>query len=254
MEASNVWRRIPGELITRIRADPARAPEHIALAAADLHGPAAAAWVTKHHARGVTDRPSLARLAKRNHARLSRVEGAATGLGGWTTTAADLVALAWVQPRLIFFVAAAYGYDPRDRMRPAELLVLSEGYSEVTAARDPLDGARPHPALASAQSRRGRRRRAARAPGLDPVAPRRAGRPQGQPAPGLADSVRRPPRGRTRPGPLRAVHRGADQRRRQRARLPPPRRQGDPVLRGVDSRVRSGISLRSPSAALERQR
>src|SRR5215218_11511985 len=105
-----VWRRIPGELIARIRADPARAPEHIALAAADLHGPAAAAWVAKHHARGVTDRPSLARLAKRNHARLARVEGAATGLGGWTTTAADLVALAWVQSRLIFFVAAAYGY------------------------------------------------------------------------------------------------------------------------------------------------
>ena len=57
MEGSNVWRRVPGDLISRIRADPARAPEHIALAAADLHGPAAAAWVAKHHARGVTDRP-----------------------------------------------------------------------------------------------------------------------------------------------------------------------------------------------------
>ena len=148
-----VWRRVPGELIARVRADPARAPEHIALAAAGLHGPAAAAWAAKHHARGVTDRPSLARLAKRNHARLSRLEGAATGLGGWTTTAADLVGLAWIQSRLVFFVAAAYGYDPRDRMRPAELLVLTEVYSDVTAARDALDGAGRHMALAYAQSR-----------------------------------------------------------------------------------------------------
>ena len=63
------------------------------------------------------------------------------------------MALAWVQSRLIFFVAGAYGYDPRDRMRPAELLVLTEVYSDVTAARDALDGAGQHMALAYAQSR-----------------------------------------------------------------------------------------------------
>jgi hypothetical protein len=153
MEWPNHWRRIPGDLIARVRADPARAPEHIALAAADLHGPSAAAWVARRHAKGVTDRPALARQAKRNHARLSRLEGAATGLGGWTTTAADLVALAWIQSRLVFFVAAAYGYDPRDRMRPAELLVLTQVYTDVTAARDALDGAGRHMALAYAESR-----------------------------------------------------------------------------------------------------
>jgi EcsC protein family len=153
MGPPNHWRRVPGELIARIRADPARAPEHIALAAADLHGPAAAAWVAKQHARGATNPVALARAAKRRHARLARVEGAATGLGGWTTAAADLVALAWIQSRLVFFVAAAYGYDPRDRMRPAELLVLTEVYSDVTAARDALDGAGRHMALAYAQSR-----------------------------------------------------------------------------------------------------
>jgi hypothetical protein len=161
MELPNHWRRVPRELFARVRADPARAPEHIALAAADLHAPAAAAWAAKHHARGVTDRRSLGLVAKRRHVRLARLEGAATGLGGWTTTAADLVALAWIQSRMVFFVAAAYGYDPQERMRPAELLVLTEVYSDVTAARDALDGAGRHMALAYAESRmagRGQRR------------------------------------------------------------------------------------------------
>ena len=153
MGPANHWRRAPRELIARVRADPARAPEHIALAAADLHAPAAAAWVAKHHARGATHRVALGRAATRRHVRFARVEGAATGLGGWTTTAADLVALAWIQSRMIFFIAAAYGYDPRDRMRPAELLVLTEVYSDVMAARDALDGAGQHMALAYAQSR-----------------------------------------------------------------------------------------------------
>src|SRR6476661_5154344 len=143
MGPANHWRRAPRELIARVRADPARAPEHIALAAADLHAPAAAAWVAKHHARGATHRVALGRAAKRRHVRFARVEGAATGL----------VALAWIQSRMIFFIAAAYGYDPRDRMRPAELLVLTEVYSDVMAARDALDGAGQHMALAYAQSR-----------------------------------------------------------------------------------------------------
>jgi hypothetical protein len=41
----------------------------------------------------------------------------------------------------VFFVAAAYGFDPRDPMRPAELLVLMELYDDVHEARAALDGA-----------------------------------------------------------------------------------------------------------------
>ena len=63
-------------------------------------------------------------MAKRRHATLARFEGAATGVGGIITLVPDMVGLAWIQSRLVFFVAAAYGYDPRDPMRPAELLVL----------------------------------------------------------------------------------------------------------------------------------
>jgi hypothetical protein len=81
-----------------------------------------------------------ARIAVRRHTRLARAEGAVVGLGGAVTAAADLVALAWVQSRLVFFVAAAYGYDPAHPMRPAELLALHDLYETPAAARNALDG------------------------------------------------------------------------------------------------------------------
>jgi hypothetical protein len=55
----------------------------------------------------------------------------------------DLVALAWIQSRLVFYIAAAYGYDPRDPMRPAEGLVLFDFYPDPTSARKALDGIGP---------------------------------------------------------------------------------------------------------------
>jgi EcsC protein family len=50
------------------------------------------------------------------------------------------VLLAWIQSRLVFFVAAAYGFDPHDPMRPAELLVLRDLYPDPETARRALDG------------------------------------------------------------------------------------------------------------------
>jgi hypothetical protein len=123
-----------------LRADPVRAPEHIALAAAEHHAPAAAAWLAEKHGRYAHDGPELALMAKRRHATLARFEGAATGVGGIFTVVPDLVALAWIQTRLVFFVAAAYGYDPHDPMRPAELLVLRDFYPDPATARRALDG------------------------------------------------------------------------------------------------------------------
>ena len=69
-------------------------------------------------------------MAKKRHATLARFEGAATGVGGFVTMVPDLVALAWIQSRLVFYIAAAYGYDPSDPMRPAELLVLFDFYPD----------------------------------------------------------------------------------------------------------------------------
>ena len=128
---------VPDSLLDRIRADPARAPEIIALFAADRHGPAAAAWAAGQNA--APDK--LAKRAKRTHARWARASGAVTGVGGLITMLPDLAAAVWIQSRMVFFIAAAYGYDPTDRMRPAELLVLMELYDDPVQAREALDGA-----------------------------------------------------------------------------------------------------------------
>jgi hypothetical protein len=131
---------LPAGLWERLRADPVRAPEHLALAAAERHGPAATAWVAERQSRYAVAGRDLALMAKRRHATLARFEGAATGVGGFVTVLPDLAALAWIQSRLVFFVAAAYGYDPRDPMRPAELLVLRDLYPDPPTARRALDG------------------------------------------------------------------------------------------------------------------
>jgi hypothetical protein len=131
---------IPGGLWERLRADPTRAPEHVALAASERHAPAAAEWVAEKRSRYAVSGADLAQMAKRRHATLARLEGAATGIGGFLTVAPDIVLLAWIQSRLVFFVAAAYGYDPHDPMRPAELLVLRDLYPDPATARQALDG------------------------------------------------------------------------------------------------------------------
>jgi EcsC protein family len=117
-----------------------RAPEHVALAASELHAPAAAAWAEEKRGRFAVTDHELARMAKRRHAAMARFEGAATGVGGFITLVPDIVLLAWIQSRLVFFIAAAYGFDPRDPMRPAELLVLRDLYPNPETARRALDG------------------------------------------------------------------------------------------------------------------
>jgi hypothetical protein len=136
----------PASLVDRIRADPTRAPELIALAAAERHGPAARAWADGQ--RGSPDK--IAGKAKRIHARYARTSGAITGIGGILTMVPDMIAAVWIQSRMVFFIAAAYGYDPTDRMRPAELLVLYGLYDDPPAARDALDGAGRMLAVAAA--------------------------------------------------------------------------------------------------------
>jgi hypothetical protein len=130
--------RVPESLWKRVRAEPERAPEHIALAAADRFAPQAANWVQVAGPGHTPD--SLAKTALKKHVRLSRLEGAALGVGGFTTAAADLVALGWIQSRMVFYIAAAYGWDPGDPMRPAELLYLTGFYESPGDARASLDG------------------------------------------------------------------------------------------------------------------
>ena len=141
--------RPPQSLWDRILAEPDRAPEHIALAAAARFGPAAQEWVA---IAGPGHTPAeLAKLAHTKHVRLARLEGAALGVGGVVTAAPDLVALLWIESRMTFYIAAAYGYDARHPMRPAELLFLLDLYPTAAQAREALDGVGKHLAQAAAE-------------------------------------------------------------------------------------------------------
>jgi hypothetical protein len=130
--------RPPKSLWRSLLAEPERAPELIALAAADRFGPQAAEWVRiagpGHSAN------ELARIAYKKHVRLARLEGGVLGIGGAFTAAPDMVALLWIQSRMVFYIAAANGYDPEHPMRPAELLALQGVYESPAEARAALDG------------------------------------------------------------------------------------------------------------------
>lgn len=144
---------VPKSLWERVRAEPDRAPEHIALAAAERFAPSAQRWaelMRPHH-----EAAELARIAYRKHVRLSRLEGATAGLGGAFTVVPDLAALAWIQGRMVFFIAAAHGFDPHHPMRPAELLALQGIYETPAAARAALDGVGERLAVQIVASKRG---------------------------------------------------------------------------------------------------
>jgi len=130
--------RPPKRLWDRMLAEPDRAPEYIALAAAERFGPQAEEWV---RIAGPGHTPEeLARIAFKKHVWLARLEGGALGVGGAVTLAPDIVALLWIQSRMVSYIAAAYGYDPRHPMRPAEYLALQGLYDTPVEARKALDG------------------------------------------------------------------------------------------------------------------
>jgi hypothetical protein len=54
---------------------------------------------------------------------------------------------------MVFYIAAAYDFDPRDRMRPAELMVLWDLYPDPETARAALDGASGPAAVSIAKSK-----------------------------------------------------------------------------------------------------
>ncbi len=130
--------RPPKSLWNQLLAEPDRAPELIALAASERFGPQADEWVRIAGPGHTPD--ELARVAFKKHVLLARLEGGALGIGGAITAAPDLVALLWIQSRMVFYIAAAYGYDPKHPMRPAEYLALQGLYETPAEAREALDG------------------------------------------------------------------------------------------------------------------
>lgn len=152
MEAATELGQIQGppkRVWDRILAEPDRAFEYVALAGAERFGPQAAEWV---RIAGAGQSPEkLARIAYKKHVRLARLEGGALGVGGAITAAPDLVALIWIQTRMVFYIAAAYGYDPQHPMRPAEYLALQGLYDTPAEARESLDGVGKRLPVAMAQ-------------------------------------------------------------------------------------------------------
>jgi hypothetical protein len=177
----------PPDLIARLRAAPARAPETFALAAVQVHGPAARRWAEGERAKGRRSERELARRVKARHATLARAEGAATGIGGIITFLPDLVSLLWIQARLVIFLAAAHGRDPEDPRRAAELLHLRDLYDTVDEAQAALEGTGRHVVLASADKAVRGREESALVSGLLRFAGKRAARGlAGRMVPGVA--------------------------------------------------------------------
>jgi hypothetical protein len=129
---------VPESLWDRLKAEPERAAEIIALAAAERFHDPARRWAARMAA--THDPPRMARTARARHVRLAAAGGAAAGLGGALTVAPNVLGLIWIQSRMVFFIAASYGFDPAHPMRPAELLVLHEIYPTAEEARAALDG------------------------------------------------------------------------------------------------------------------
>lgn len=146
---------LPPRLARELRAEPAYALETLALAAVEVHGPAAARWAAEQQLRG-RGSTKAAKAAKRRFRRIARVEGAALGLGGVITIAPDVLALIWILTRETLHVAAAFGHDPQDRARAAEMLVVLEVYDTVEAAQAGLERRGERLAVALAKTQVGR--------------------------------------------------------------------------------------------------
>jgi hypothetical protein len=136
----------PGiQLLRTLRAKPGFAPELLALAAVDHLGGEArwqTAWLRATYPDASAER--LSRLATARFVRQAGYRGAAAALGGPAAMLMESATLAWLQARLVLHLAAAYGHDPLDPARAAELLVLQRIHPTLEVARAALaESARP---------------------------------------------------------------------------------------------------------------
>lgn len=120
---------------------------------------------------------------------MSRLEGAGAGLAGAWGIAPDLAALAWLECRMVFHVAASYGFDPQHPMRPAELLTLQGLYPTAQEAREALDGIGRHVAVAYAEGKLSGGDQKLRSRLLKMVGERVAHRAAGKLIPGVASPI-----------------------------------------------------------------
>jgi hypothetical protein len=130
----------PVPLADRLRANPASAPELLATAAVEHFGPPVRAEIAKLRDAYPTATPAgLARLTTDRFVRQARTRGAVAGLVGPLAVLVDTAAALWTDAQLVLGIAAAYGHDPTDRHRAAELLVLLRLHPDLRRARAALE-------------------------------------------------------------------------------------------------------------------
>lgn len=111
---------------SRIVADPGHTPELLALAAVQLIGPRAADWARDaRESYPSADQDGIARLAIQQFSRRAGIANALASVAGSYAPVALLGATGWTHAELVLHVAAAYGQDPADLTRAADLLVLT---------------------------------------------------------------------------------------------------------------------------------
>jgi uncharacterized protein (DUF697 family) len=131
---------LPDSVLARMKADPAHAPEYLALAAVERFGPEAALWAAHNRAAYPTVRPEAwAHLIRTRYVRLSKYSGAVAGAAGAVGAVFDVGVLAWNQARMVIHIAAAYGLDPTHSDRAADLLVLRGIKAKLDVARTAVD-------------------------------------------------------------------------------------------------------------------
>ena len=139
-EVSEQPAALPTSLWDRMRQDPEFAPEYLALAAVERFGPQAAEWVAemrRNHPTMTTE--ELAATVRKRFVSMSRYSGAVAGVAGIAGAVVDVGVLAWNQARMVIYLAAVHGRDPRDRERATELLMLQGVYDLTERARTALE-------------------------------------------------------------------------------------------------------------------
>ncbi|MFI7547858.1 hypothetical protein [Actinoplanes sp. NPDC049599] len=107
-------------------ADPGHSPELLAVAATQTIGPRAKEWAGRTRAAYPSATPdALARLAAQQFTRFGSVSSVFAAVAGSYAPLALLGAAAFTHAELALHIAAAYGLDPTDRERAADLLVLT---------------------------------------------------------------------------------------------------------------------------------
>jgi hypothetical protein len=123
--------------------DPGHAPELLALAAVQTLGPRAAVWIARtRDAYPTADNAALARLATKQFTRFGGLGSTFGAAAGSYAPVALLGSASITQAELSLHLAAAYGLEPTDPQRAADLLVIARVHQTLADAEAAIAAAR----------------------------------------------------------------------------------------------------------------